>query len=175
MGEWWALLLCMTAHQVPLTLVLFVTALTVSSADGRPSMKTAEATKEQTCGQELAASAEVPQRWQDRMNHVATNLEWHANWVGADSNAAKQEHDALMRVARAYRAIATASARAAGAMKAMKDLEPAPHAPSKFDREGQTRWMQAKIQMQRELATLLMQHAADSERALAEIQGLMPP
>jgi hypothetical protein len=75
-------------------------------------------------------------------------------------------------VAREYRAVAAASGRAAAAMRAMEDLDPAPHDPSTFDREGQARWMQAKIQMQRDFAALPIRHAEDSERAQAEIGPL---
>jgi hypothetical protein len=125
---------------------------------------------EQTCGQEMAASAEVPRKWQELMNHVATNMEWHATWVGADSPAAKNEHDALLRVAAEYRAMANSAGRAASAMAAMNDLAPARHDPSKVDRGNQTRWMRTKIKMQRDFASLLSRHAEDSEKALAETQ-----
>jgi len=129
------------------------------------------AAAEQTCGQELAASAEVPQKWGALMEHVAGNMEWHAGWVGTGSPAAKREHDALLRVATDYRAMAAAAARAATAMTGMKDLEPVPHDRSKLDRAAQARWMRAKIKMQREFAALLVQHAEDSDKALAELEG----
>jgi hypothetical protein len=125
---------------------------------------------EQTCGQELADAAEVPQRWGDLMNHVALNLEGHARWVGADSTAAKQEHDALLRVAHEYRAMADAANRAATAMQAMKDLAPTPHDPSRMDRAAQANWLCAKIQMQRDFAALLSRHANESEQALAQLK-----
>ena len=124
---------------------------------------------EQTCGEEMAASAEVPQKWQALMSHVATNMEWHAGWVGVDSPAAKREHDALMQVAAAYRAMADGAARAAAAMAAMKELEGAPHDPARIDRAGQARWMRAKIEMQRDFARLLLRHADESDAALAEM------
>lgn len=146
-----------------------------SGADARPNMNTGEAEKGETCGQEMAASAEVPQKWQELMDHVATNMEWHAMWVGTDSAAAKREHDALIRVAGEYRAMATAAGRATAAMKAMKDLAPTPHDPSKVDHAGQARWMRAKIQMQRQFAKLLTRHAEDSEKALAQIEARTAP
>ena len=132
-------------------------------------MKTRRATKEQTCGQEMAAAAEVPRRWGELMTHVATHMEGHARWVGTDSVAARREHDALMRVAAEYRAIAAAATRAAAAMTAMKALTPAPHDPSRFNATSQARWMRAKVKMQRAFATLLMRHAAESETALAQM------
>lgn len=128
-----------------------------------------EQTSEQTCGEEMAASADVPRRWEALMNHVATNMEWHAAWVGVASPAATREHDALLEVAGAYRAMASAAARAAAAMEAMKDLPPAPHDPSRIDRAGQARWMRDKIEMQRAFAALLVRHAEESEQALAEM------
>ncbi len=122
---------------------------------------------EDTCGQEMAASAEVPLRWQALMDHVATNMDAHATWVGTSTPAAKHEHDALRRVAAAYRAMAWAAGSAAQAMLAMKDLPPAPHDPARRDAAAWAAWMREKIRMQREFAALLEQHAAASERAMA--------
>ncbi len=134
------------------------------------SSGSAGATGESSCGQEMAASADVPRKWGDLMTHVATNMEAHANWVGTGSKPAQKEHDALLRIAREYRAMAAAGARAATAMEAMKSLEPAPHDPRKMDRAAQARWMRAKIQMQRDFAALISRHADDSERALAFLE-----
>ena len=58
---------------------------------------------EQTCGAELAASAEVPEKWGALMAHVAANTETHATWMGNGSEAARRERDGLLRVAAAYR------------------------------------------------------------------------
>ena len=133
----------MQPNTLPLSFV--AATLIASGVDSRPNVNTQEAAKEETCGQEMAASAEVPQKWQELMDHVATNMEWHATWVGIDSAAAKREHDALIRVVGEYRAMAATAGRAATAMKAMKDLAPIPHDPSKVDHAGQARWMRAKI------------------------------
>lgn len=115
----------------------------------------------------MAASAEVPLRWQALMDHVAGNMDAHATWVGTATPAAKHEHDALRQVAAAYRAMAWAAGSAAQAMQAMKDLPPAPHDPARRDAAAWNRWMRDKIRMQRELAAMLERHAAASEQALA--------
>jgi hypothetical protein len=132
--------------------------------------------EDQTCGQELAAGAEVPKRWSDLMRHVAQNIEAHARWVyesnaaGASlSDAATGEHDGLLRVAREYRAMADAADRAADAMRAMCDVPVAPHDPARQDRAALAGWMASKIVIQRELATLLNSHADASERMLASM------
>jgi hypothetical protein len=166
----------MRDHKVPLSLLTVV--LLASCAEARPKLNDGIKPKqalneEQTCGQEISAAAEVPEGWQQLMDHVATNMEWHAGWVGAGSSAAKREHDALVRVAVEYRAMAAAAARAATAMRAMHELPPAPHDPSKLDRAAQAQWMRAKIQMQRDFAGLLTRHAEDSEKALAELETPM--
>jgi hypothetical protein len=122
---------------------------------------------EETCGQEMAASAEVPLRWKALMDHVAGNMDAHATWVGTASPGARREHDAMRRVAAAYRAMAWAAGSAAQAMIDMKDLPPAPHDPARRDGAAWATWMREKIRMQRELAAMLQQHAAASERALA--------
>jgi hypothetical protein len=113
------------------------------------------------------------------MAHVAANMETHATWVregadsGSDSGAdpARLERAGLLRVAAAYREMAEAGARAALAMRAMKDLPPAPHDRAKVDRAALARWMRAKIAMQRDFAALIGRHADESERALAELDG----
>jgi hypothetical protein len=125
---------------------------------------------EPTCGQEMAASAEIPSRWQALMNHVALNMERHAAWVGTGSAANRDESAALLIVAQEYRSMADAAGRAAAAMTAMADLAPASHDASGVDRPSQARWMRLKIDMQRDLASLLIRHAEESEAALGQLE-----
>lgn len=119
-----------------------------------------------TCGEEIAASAEVPEAWRDLMRHVAMNLEAHASWVGTASPAARAEHEGMLRVAAAYRDMADAAERAADLMRSLRVLPAAPHDRAAFDGAAFTDWMRAKIDRQRALAGLLERHAAVSERAL---------
>lgn len=125
---------------------------------------------EPCCGRELAASAEVPEALGALMNHVAMNLDAHAAWVGSNSEAARLERDAMTLVAREYRAIGSAAARAAAVMRSFAELEPAPHDPARFDRAAFAAWMREKITQQRALASLLLEHAAVSERALVAMK-----
>lgn len=126
--------------------------------------------EEPTCGQEMAASAEIPRRWQALMNHVALNMELHAAAVGSGSAANRDESAAMLVVAREYRSMADAAARAASAMTAMADLAPASHDPSGIDLPSLARWMRLKVAMQRELAALLIRHAEESEAALTQME-----
>jgi hypothetical protein len=125
---------------------------------------------ETTCGQEIAADAEVPEKLARLMRHVGTNMETHANWVGASAGG-KQEQEALAAVARAYGAIADAAAGAARAMRSMKDIPAVAHDPARLDRAGQARWMRAKIEMQLEFAQLLMKHAELSKKVLVTLEA----
>lgn len=125
---------------------------------------------EVSCGQEMAADSEVPALLSKLMGHVAGNMEAHARWVGAEAGG-KREHDSLVTMGHEYRAIAEAAGRAASAMRAMKDLPAAPHDPARLDRAGQARWMRAKIDMQVELARMLMRHAEASKKVLAELES----
>lgn len=124
-----------------------------------------------TCGQELAQSAEVPEKLGALMGHVADNMEAHARWVGAASAEAKREHDAMLAVAREYRNLSVSSARTAALMRSLHDLPGTPHDPAPLDQVALVAWMQAKIRMQREFAAVLLAHAEDSEYALAGLQG----
>jgi hypothetical protein len=122
-------------------------------------MSNEDRTEEQTCGQELAASSEIPEAWRDLMSHVAFNLEAHAHWVGADTELARRERDAMLAVAEAYRAMADAAARAATLLRSLRDLSPAPHDPARFDAPAFASWMRAKLVLQRALAEMLTRHA----------------
>ena len=120
----------------------------------------------QSCGAELAESAVIPEKLAALMEHVAKNMVAHAEWVGTDGDASRAEHAALLEVAAGYRAIAAAAAKAAVTMRALRDLEPASHDPSRWDRAAFAAWMTHKIELQTELARLLLTHAEQSKAAL---------
>ena len=122
----------------------------------------------ESCGAELAESAIVPEKIAELMQHVASNLEAHAAWVGDAVDAARQEREALLSVAEGYRAIASAGFSAAARMRGLAELPPAPHDPALWDRVAFARWMREKVVMQRALAQLLLEHAEVSERVLDE-------
>ena len=125
---------------------------------------------EETCGEELARAAEVPDLLGALWSHVASNMVTHAKWVGTATPEAAAEHDALSHLASEYRAIAAAAERAAALMRSLDSLAPAPHDPSKLDRAAQARYMRRKIELQVELAKLLIVHADTSRSALAELE-----
>jgi hypothetical protein len=121
---------------------------------------------EESCGAELSRDAEVPQKLGQLMAHVARNLRAHASWVGTATPEATLEHDALQQVAAGYEAISAAAERTASTMAALRTLPAAPHDPKKLDRAAFADWMREKIAKQRELARLLLEHAASSEKVL---------
>jgi hypothetical protein len=125
-------------------------------------------TENQSCGAELAQSAVVPELIGELLLHVTTNLEAHAQWVGASSEAARREQTALREVAADYRAIAEAAARAVQHLRAAAGLASPPHDPGSWDRGAFASWMQRKIVLQRALAELLLEHARLSERGLEQ-------
>jgi hypothetical protein len=131
-------------------------------------------TDETTCGEEMAADAEVPEKLGRLMAHVAENMEAHARWAATDRHG-QREHDDLMAAAREYRSIADACGRAAVIMRSMHDLPATPHDPTRLDRAGHTRWMRAKIAMQVEFADLLRRHAELSKKVVAAIEAPTPP
>jgi hypothetical protein len=86
-------------------------------------------------------------------------------------SAGAAERNGLMAVARAYRELAAAASRAAGTMKSMRDLPAAPHDASRLDRPQLLHWMRAKIEMQTELAELLIRHADLSKKVLGAMEA----
>ena len=125
---------------------------------------------ETTCGQELAQDADVPELLGELWEHVATNMAAHAKWVGTATPEAAAEHDCLTHIAREYRNIAAAAERAAAIMRSMADQPPAPHEPSRADRPAQARFIRRKVELQLELAKLLVRHAETSRSALAQLE-----
>ncbi|HYQ16324.1 MAG TPA: hypothetical protein VEQ58_11225 [Polyangiaceae bacterium] len=125
---------------------------------------------EETCGQELARDADVPELLGELWEHVATNLVAHAKWVGTASADAAAEHDSLTQIAREYRDIAAAAGRAAAIMKSMHDFAPAPHDPQLLDRAGLARFIRRKIELQLRFADLLVRHAEASRSALVGLE-----
>src|SRR5215510_7668976 len=127
--------------------------------------------QEETCGQELAGSAVVPEQFAALFKHVAVNIRDHAAWVGTTNADAKREHDAMLSVAHGYEAISAEAQRTANLMRTLHELAPTAHDPKKWDREKFATWMKAKVRMQRTLANLLLEHAEQSERVLERIGG----
>jgi hypothetical protein len=126
--------------------------------------------RETTCGQELAESANVPDQFGCLFEHVALNLREHAAWVGTGSAAARREHDAMIAVAEGYEEIASTAARTASLMRTLHDIPPVTHDPRSRDALKFHAWMTRKIELQRELATLLTEHAQQSEQVLGLLQ-----
>jgi hypothetical protein len=119
---------------------------------------------ELTCGQEIAASAEVPNALAALMRHVVINLRAHAHWVGQETPTARLEHEGLLAVARGYEDVAAAAESLATLMQSMRALEATPHESSRLDRASLLGWMRTKVQLQRKLAQLLETHAQTAER-----------
>jgi hypothetical protein len=124
---------------------------------------------DQTCGQELAQGAIIPEQVAVLFAHVAHNLRQHAKWVGETSPEAAAEHTAMIAVADGYEAISAEAQRICNLMRTLKDLPAAPHDPEAQDRKALAEWMQSKVNVQRKLAKLLNEHADQSERALKAI------
>lgn len=123
------------------------------------------------CGRELAKSAMVPERIAELMEHVALNLIAHARWVGTASTEADTEHAWLLRAAEDYLGIAGAARRTRETLLAMAKLGPAPHDPERWDRKAFAQWMQKKVELERSLAQLLLEHAETSSRMLESEQA----
>lgn len=125
---------------------------------------------EESCGQELAASAMVPELVGALFQHVATNLRRHALWVGTSSPEAEREHHAMNSVAQGYDTLAAEARRTANLLRTLKDLQPTAHDPKGWDLGEFATWMHTKVELQRELAKLLLEHAEQSERVLEQLQ-----
>lgn len=130
---------------------------------------------EETCGQELARDADVPELLAELWQHVARNMTEHARWVGTETPAAAAEHDALVHIAREYRSIAAAAERAAAVMRAMHDLPAAPHDPSRVEPQERVRYLRRKIELQLDLAELLRRHAQASQSVLVAFEAVGEP
>lgn len=129
---------------------------------------------EESCGQELAGSAVIPEQFALLFEHVAVNLRDHAEWVGTLTLAARQEHDAMLAVAEGYEAISGEARSTAKLMRTLGALPSAPHPAEKWNRAKFEIWMKAKVELQRQLAQMLIEHAEQSERALKQMSAGSP-
>lgn len=127
--------------------------------------------QEASCGQELAASAEIPDTFGRLLRHVAVNLRAHARAVGQASPEASLEHAALLRVASGYEEIADAAARTAKFMLTLATLPPVLHDGEALSSDDFVDWMATKIALQRKLGGTLLEHAEQSESALAKLRA----
>ncbi|MDX2051873.1 MAG: hypothetical protein SFV15_05730 [Polyangiaceae bacterium] len=123
----------------------------------------------ETCGQELAASAAVPEQFAALFMHVAANLRDHATWVGTDCVDAQREHDAVVDVAIGYERMSIDAQRTAALMRTLQNLPALPHDPQKMDRKKFLVWMETKIALQRDLARMLIEHAEQSQRVVEQM------
>jgi len=122
-----------------------------------------------TCGEEMAANAEVPEQLSRLFTHVAQNMDAHARWVGTTTPEARAEHAAMLALAADYRAIASAADRAVVTMRKHRNLPAAPHDPRALDKAAFSAWMTRKMELQRAFARLLLEHAELSEQGLREM------
>jgi len=120
----------------------------------------------ESCGTELAEGAVVPELIAELLEHVSNNMVAHAEWVGTDTPDCAAENLALLRVAELYRSSAAAARCAADAMRSMQHLRPAPHDPSQWDSLAFSTWMTRKLELQTQLANLLLGHASQSRAVL---------
>lgn len=73
-------------------------------------------------------------------------------------------------VAQGYDALAAEARRTANLLRTLKDLPPIAHDPKGWDLGKFATWMHTKVELQRELAKLLLEHAEQSERVLQQLQ-----
>jgi hypothetical protein len=125
--------------------------------------------QEDTCGQELAAGAVIPEQLGALLIHVAGNLREHAAWVGSATPAAKREQEAMLATAQRYEALGAQAQETAASLRALAQLPAAEHDPGKLDRQKLAVWMKTKIELQRKLAGSLLEHAEASQRVLDEL------
>lgn len=122
-----------------------------------------------TCGQELAAGAVIPEQLGALFEHVAENLRDHAAWVGDATPEAKREQEAMLASAQRYQSLGAQARELAGSQRALAQLPAAAHDPRKLDRKKLASWMKTKIELQRKLASALLEHAEESQRVLDEL------
>jgi hypothetical protein len=113
----------------------------------------------------------VPEALAALLKHVAQKRWAHADWCGTETEAACGEHAALSRVAQAYENLGALAEQTAGMMRSLQQLDAVAHDPAKLDRAQFERWMRKKVRLQRDLAAMLLAHAAQSEHALEQLAG----
>jgi hypothetical protein len=123
----------------------------------------------QDCGQMIKSHVVFPTKMADLMNQLADNFEAHAKWVGQSKDkAAKQEAEALNKMAKDHRALAKDMQKAAATMEKYSNIPPAPHDMKTMDpKMGEMMTKQAALE--KEIGGMMVKDASDMEKMMKEM------
>jgi len=150
------------------TLVLgLVVAFCTTARAEKPSPAKGSA-HEMTCGQMMAAKAALPKKLAELMMEVTEGLEAHAKvMMTAKKDAiARAEAKALLKIARAQKALGQKAAKLAADMEALKDLPSSPEAEKTVDMTKMSEMAEKQLRLQREFGKMLLDDAQQAEKML---------
>ena len=120
-----------------------------------------------TCGQGLAANADLPARLADLLAARAEVLERHTRALDLADVSSRQEYDAYLELVRAHRDIAGRLARLAEAMAACRDLPMGRHDLAVMaDPQGQLEAFRRFVALERQLVDFLSAQLEHEARLL---------
>jgi hypothetical protein len=138
-----------------------------SAGDKKGSVSTV---KEENCGAMIKGMVPLPTKFAELMTAVADTQAQHASWVGMGKDPASQaEATAMRKLAEDHRTMATDAKKVATDMEAASTMRPAPHDRAKMDQKAMTEAMSRQIRLEREMASLMMKDADETERRLTEM------
>jgi hypothetical protein len=120
-----------------------------------------------TCGQGLAANADLPAKLAELMAAMADVLERHTDALDLTDSAAREEFDAYSALVQAHRTVADELASLAQQMAGYRDLPMGRHDEAALaDPQGQAEAFQRLLTTERELLALLSAKVAEGEELL---------
>ncbi len=119
-----------------------------------------------TCGQGIAAHAELPTRLGELIAALAGVLETHMTALDLADVNAKQEYEVYQRLAQQHRHIAALLQAVAADMAAQRDLPMGKHDMQVMMSAAPVAAFRAYVQAEQELLALLQQSAAQDQQML---------
>jgi hypothetical protein len=146
-------------------------ALAVQAVAGEKKTTTAAPAKP-SCGAMMKQLAALPAKFTELMTAVADGQAGHAAMLTGKDAASTAEAAALKKISQDHRDLATAAKKAQTDMEAAGSLAPVPNEP-KPDAKALEQ-MQKTAALEKEMAAMMVKHAEDTEKMIAQMKGATP-
>ncbi len=128
----------------------------------------AAAAPEMTCGQMMAAKAELPAKLAEMITAMNAGMEMHMKALGKDGKAEKA---GMMKLVKDHKAMIAAASKTSKDMAAMKDLKACKHDPKVMSDPKMMDGMTKQIALEKELASMMMKDAEAGEKMMADMKA----
>ena len=149
----------------------FATQALAGDKKGDKKMAAAEPAKP-SCGAMMKSLSALPNKFAELMTAIADGQAGHAAMLTGKDAASMAEAAAMKKISQDHRDIGAAAKKAAADMEAAGTLAAAPNEPKPDAKaiEG----MQKGATLEREMAAMMVKHAEDTEKMIAQMKAAAP-